>query len=175
MISIFALAIVGFLCGIFNHYRNSERRRAGNSFGAGTGTLLGVASGIILGLVVTNVLPMHNVASKPVELVAMRSADSLNGAFILGTGGISGEQAYLFYKKESDGSMVPGKVWGSNKVHIFEDASLEHTGTWTTVKEEVDSSSRLSFLALTISDRTSIVREEFRVPVGTVRQSFEIK
>jgi hypothetical protein len=179
MVSVFALAVVGILCGLLNIYlntsRDSGRRRIGKAFGVGRGVGMGTAAGIMLGVVCTYSLPMHKVASKPVELVAMRSADSLNGAFIWGTGGFSVDQAYHFYKKESDGSMVPVRMWASNKVHIIEDAALQNTGTWTTVTEEVDPSSHFFAWALTPDDRTRVVREEFRVPVGTVRHTFEIK
>lgn len=179
MISLIALTFVGFLYGLINSYlkssRDSGRRRDGAVIGVGSGAGLGAVAGIIIGLVFTSALPVHKVASKPVELVAMRSADNLNGAFIWGTGGLGVDQVYHFYKKESDGSMVPGKMWASNKVHIIEDAGLEHTGTWTTISEEVDPSSRFFAWALTPDDRTRIVREEFRVPVGTVRQIFELK
>ncbi len=75
-------------------------------------------------------------------------------------------------QKLSDGSMTPGSVPADSLVRIIEDESLKGTGTWTTTVDEADKKSPLYNWTLFSSDSNKYVRQTFRVPVGTVVQTF---
>ena len=60
-------------------------------------------------------------------------------------------------------------------VHLIEDPELKNTGFWSTTIREADQSSPLYPWAIGTGDRTRTVRQEFRVPVGTVVQQFNIQ
>jgi hypothetical protein len=74
-----------------------------------------------------------------------------------------------------DGSKVPGSVPANGLVHLIEDPKLKNTGTWSTTISEPDKSSPLYPWSIGAEQRTRTVRQEFRVPVGTVVKQFNIK
>lgn len=55
-------------------------------------------------------------------------------------------------------------------VRFIEDAALQDTGSWSTTVSEVDKTSPLYVWAMDNGSRNRVVRQEFRVPVGTVVQ-----
>lgn len=117
---------------------------------------------------------MREVTYGPEKLAAMRSADGMNGAFVWGTGSVSNQVSYNFYIRNPDGSLTPGQVPANNVVRIVEDESLKNEGYWTTTKIEKDRSSLLAPWAIALNDSTRIQKQEFRVPSGTVVQSFRV-
>ena len=146
------------------------------TFGAIIGTIAGAVVGaIIAALLISYLVPMKDVVSKPIKLVAMRSSDGISGTFIWGSGAMSNRTTYNFMKLVEDGSMVPGWLPANHLVHLIEDSELKNTGSWSTTTREADKTSSLYRWALAASDRNETVRQEFRVPVGTVVQQFSIK
>ena len=138
------------------------------------GGLIGAALAVPCALHIGSWVPMKDVTVAPARLATMRSADGVNGAFVWGSGSAGQQLVYHFYIRNSDGSLTPGKVVADSNVCIIEDATLGREGFWTTTWRIVDSSSALSRWALSADLRNSVVRQEFRVPVGTVVQSFKV-
>ena len=120
-------------------------------------------------------LPMKDVVYGPRSLMAMRGSDGVSGIFVWGSGSIESGANYNFQLRMEDGSMVPGSVPADGLVHLFEDQELKNTGFWSTTIREADKDSPLYPWALATRDRRQTVRQEFRVPVGTVVQQFNIK
>jgi hypothetical protein len=140
------------------------------------GTFIGAIVGIFAGLtVICYMVPMKDVVYGPAKLVAMRSSDGISGTFVWGSGSIGNRTTYNFLQRMEDGSMVPGSVPADGLVHLFEDQELKNTGFWSTTIREADKDSPLYPWALATRDRRQTVRQEFRVPVGTVVQQFNIK
>lgn len=176
MYSILICSLIGFICGMLHYlrYRNDERRRLTDPGlrSVYSGTLIGCGSGILMGLLVSFSLPMHEVASVPVELAPME-VDGVKGVFALGTNGIS-EHTYHLNKRERNGAIVAVRLWNHDNIYIFEDHHLQDRATWITIRREVDPSSSFFSLALSPDDRTRVVREELHVPVGSVMSKFSI-
>lgn len=146
------------------------------SVGGPVGAIVGFFIGAVLAtLVFPEILPMKIVVSKPIKLVAMRSSDGVSGTFVWGTGSINNSTVYNFMQLLEDGFMVPSSLPANHLVHLIEDSDLQKTGSWTTSKTVADPNSALYRWAMFTGHRTQIVRQEFRVPVGTVVQQFNIK
>jgi hypothetical protein len=143
-------------------------------WGTVCGVVIGAIAGCVIGLVVRNFVPRHQVVYGPATLVSMRSSDGLSGAFLLGSGGINSEMEYNFYVRNDDGTFTPCHLPASGLVRIAEDKTLKDVGYWTTIEEEYDRSAPISAWALGIHRRT-VLHEDFRVPVGTVVQGFNVK
>lgn len=141
----------------------------GAIIGAGVCAAVGLLVAIYL---ISYLVPMKNVVSKPIKLVAMRSSKGTSGTFIWGSGAMSNSNIYNFMQLVEDGSMVPGRLPANHLVHLIEDANLKNTGFWSTTTLEADETSPFYRWALVDSET---VREEFRVPVGTVMQQFHIE
>jgi hypothetical protein len=140
------------------------------------GTTIGAVVGLVAAItVICHMVPMKDVVYGPAKLVAMRSSDGISGTFVWGSGSIGNRTTYNFLQRMEDGSMVPGSVPADGLVHLFEDPELKNTGFWSTTMREADKTSSLYPWALATRDRTRILRQEFRVPVGTVVQQFNIK
>lgn len=132
--------------------------------------------GLIAGLVIGGCfVPKHDVVYGPGTLVAMRSSDGVTGTFIWGSGSISSQTTYNFLQKMDDGSMVPGSVPADRLVHLIEDPDLKNVGYWRTTKREADPASPFYQWSIGAHDGDRVIRQEFRVPVGTVVQQFSIK
>lgn len=174
MNTIYTIAIVGFLIGLI--CAKVSKGNAGTyTFGMVLGTVLGGVVGLIVGLFVGGLLPMRDVVYGPLPLVSMRSSDGINGSFIWGTGSVNSQLTYHFLQRKEDGSMSPRSVRATEAVHLIEDAELSNTGFWSTTMSEPDKSHWLFNWSLATRDRIRVVRQEFRVPVGTVVQQFNIR
>lgn len=121
-------------------------------------------------------VPSKIVTDGPLTLVAVRSSDSVSGTFVWGTGTINGELVYNVYVKNADGSMTPYRIPGDNSVRIIEDPSLSNTGTWEQMVKVPDLSSEWARWTIFPSvRRRRVAGNVLKVPVGTVRQTFEVK
>ena len=138
------------------------------------GAGVGLAFGASLAVALADVVPLREVARGPVVLVAMRRSDGTAGTFLLGSGTISSRSSYNFLKLLDNGSMVPCSVPVNNLVRLIEDPQLENVGYWSTVFAEADPTSKFFKWAINTGERTHIVRQEFRVPKGTVIHQFTI-
>ncbi len=105
----------------------------------------------------------------------MRTTDGATGTFVWGTGGISGETSYNFMIVQPDGSITPRSVPADSRVAIIEDESLHGVGYWRTTQRELDPNSPLYNWGTGHRFRENVVRQEFRVPVGTVVQTFKVQ
>ena len=97
------------------------------------------------------------------------------GIYLVDQATFVGVHQWNFLQRMDDGSMVPGSVPADGLVHLIEDPELKNTGFWSTTIREADQSSPLYPWAIGTGDRTRTVRQEFRVPVGTVVQQFNIQ
>jgi hypothetical protein len=138
---------------------------SGDIIGAFIGALVGLGAAISL---FSYLVPRRNVVNKPVKLVAVRSSDGISETFIWASGELSNRTTYNFLQLMEDGSMVPGCVPANHLVHLIEDPELKDTGFWSTTINEADKTSPLYAWAIDTCDWTEPVRQEFRVPIGTV-------
>ncbi len=175
MNTILLCAALGLVIGII--IASCGKRETGKYiFGAIIGPIVGAVVGLIVALaVIAFMVPMKDVVYGPGKLVAMRSTDGISGTFIWGSGSIGSRTSYNFLQLVEDGSMVPGSVPADGLVHLIEDAELKNTGFWRTTIREADKTSPLYPWAIGANDRSRTVRQEFRVPVGTVVQQFNIQ
>ena len=172
MYTLLLLGAIGLVIGIII----ASRIDGGEKFwGAVIGTVIGGVVGLFAAGIAGSFVPRVDVVYGPANLVAMRSSDGVSGTFIWGSGTIRQGTSYNFMMKLSDGSMTPGSVPANSLVRIIEDESLKGTGTWTTTIREADTKSPFYKWTLFTSDGNETVRQEFRVPVGTVVQTFKVE
>lgn len=176
MYTIYTCALLGLIGGLIVLLR---RKKPQDNFDKGChfvlGTIIGAVIGLFLALVGSSWVEKKEVVYGPAELVAMRNTDGISGTFIFGSGGFRNTTNYNFMMKTSDGSMVPGSVTADGYVHITEDPSLKNTGQWTTTYSECDPKSPLWNWTIGKSDMKRLLRQDFRVPVGTVVQQFKVQ
>lgn len=135
--------------------------------------LISLLVGTLVAAMIAAFVPTVDVEASQ-KLVAMRSSDSVSGTFIRGTGTINGT-SYDFMLKLDDGSMALGSVPANSVVRIIEDGSLNGNGYLITTIRKSDSNSMLYGWALFSDVKNIVVRQEFRVPVGTVVQNFKVE
>lgn len=175
MYSIYTLAALGLLVGIVCSCCG-KRDMGKTIFWLIIDPFIGAVVGLFVGLIVfSSLVPMKDVVYGPGTLVAMRSSDGVSGTFVWGSGSIGSSVTYNFLQKMDDGSMSPRSVPANDLVALIEDPELKNTGFWRTTINEVDKTSALYKWSIGASDRNRTVRQEFRVPVGTVVQQFSIK
>lgn len=120
-------------------------------------------------------IPFRAVTEGPWTLASVRSHDSLQGSFIWGTGTVNGALTYHVYVKNNDGSITPYQIAGDNRVKIIEDSTLDGVGYWRQTRLVDDLSTPISRWTGFKRGINQVTEIEIRVPVGTVRQSFDIK
>ncbi len=135
--------------------------------------LLSGLGGLIFSMLVGLAAPTIEVKEPPVNLVALRSADGLTGTFVLGTGGINRTASYYFMVRHADGSMSPNEVDANNRVFFTEDSSLKDTGIWTRTVSQTDTSG-ICRLAFCSPSGVKVVRNDFRLPPGSVVKRFSV-
>lgn len=175
MYTIYVLALIGLSIGFLIYLKGTRRNNTEFFFNSFMGGFLGCVAGIIIAMMVSLVVPTTLTAKDPVTLVSMRNQDGLTGSFIFGSGSINSSMSYNFLMKQKDGSMVPGTVSSSEIVHFIEDPELKNIGYWQTTIRQSDPSHWLYNWTIFHSDRNRVVRQEFRVPVGSVIQQFNIR
>ncbi len=171
MYTISVLAAIGAVAGL----SIGPKGIGGKAFGIGVGTFIGAVVGVFAGLAIAAATPRHHVVYGPATMVSMRTTDGVTGTFVWGTGGIHGETSYNFMIKQQDGSITPRSVTADSLVAIIEEESLQGVGYWRTTFNEPDTDSVLYRWGIGHSDYKRIVRQEFRVPVGTVVQTFKVQ
>ncbi len=165
MRTIFAFVILGFLIGSV---------LGQELFWSVVGLVMGGILGVATSMALADFVRMRRVSRSPVTLVAMRRLDCLEGTFLLGSGIIHSQSSYSFLQLQDDGSVVPLSVPVNSLVHLTEDPQLQNVGYWSTTIEEVDSTHWLSKWVCGASERRRIVRQDFRVPSGTILHQFAI-
>ncbi|MBS2010672.1 MAG: hypothetical protein JST01_26720 [Cyanobacteria bacterium SZAS TMP-1] len=141
------------------------------------GLMIGVFVGFLLAyMVIPFLVPTHSEVRGPATLAAMRSSDGAGSAFVWARGDASlGETEYHFFVRNADGSFTPGHIAADSRVRIIEQKDLVNVGYWTSVVEVSDLHSPWANWSIGLSHVSSMVRQEFRVPVGTVVQNFSVK
>jgi hypothetical protein len=179
MYTIFLLSALGMAGGFkLCFYKNKEGTSdyINPTLGAIACTGLGAILGTFIAFwVVEPAVPRKDVVYGPAKLVAIRSQDSLSGSFIFGYGSISSDSRYNFVQRMDDGRMVPGSVPADGRVQLIEDPELKNTGSWSTTISEPDKSSPLYPWSIGAEINSRTVRQEFRVPVGTMVKQFNIE
>lgn len=133
---------------------------------------LGCVVGSVVAIGINTTLARSEITEQVTNLVSMRTTEGLSGSFILGGGGVNSRTVYKFLKKNDDGSFTPGEISANYLVRIYEEESLHDSGYKQTVYSVIDDASPWANWALT-SKR--IVRHEFHVPKGSVRQGFSVE
>jgi hypothetical protein len=172
-LAIFIGATLGLITAIMGADDDGPAKLLVYVIGTAIGAIPGTFVGGVIGLIVLNFVPQHQVVYGPTTLVSMRSSDGVSGTFLLGSGGINSQMEYNYYVRNDDGTFTPYHQPANGLVRITEDKTLKDVGYWTTIMKEYDQSASISAWALGLNDRT-ILHQDFRVPVGTVVQSFNV-
>lgn len=176
MYSLITFGAVGLIFGLILAAGKKERRFGDFIFGSVIGSVIGALIGMALAVTVCVALvPMKEFTYNSMTMVSMRTQDGVAGSFLLGSGSFSNSSTYHFLVKEADGSVSPRSVPADDRVRITEDPSLTNVGYWQTVKREADKNSLLYMWALGTSDRSRIIRQEFRVPAGALVHQFKVQ
>lgn len=176
MYTLYTCAILGVLLALVLDIRTLQNKEFSKvAVSASFGCLGGAGIGLLLAIgVIASLVPNKLVVYGPVNLVAMRSADSYSGSFLFGTGAVNSTVHYNFLIKMTDGSVTPIQLIADQLVHITEDSALHDSGTWTSTMVEADKNSPLYNWAIGLESRKYISRQDFRVPPGTVIQQFTV-
>ena len=181
MYSLYLFTVLGVLIGFIigdrapHRQRNDRFGKTGHRIsGVFYGLLFGGLVGFLVAIGMPQFVPYHNVASRNIPLSALHSSDGFSGAFVWGSGTIASQQYYNFIYRNDDGSLSPGQLPADSAVHIMEDPSLHEQGYWHTITNEPDRSSPLAAWALFNREPDTVIEQDFRVPAGTVVQSFRI-
>jgi hypothetical protein len=137
-----------------------------------TCSLFGGALGCVAAVLLGFVMPRVNVDSAPIELAAVDNVEGMKGTFLYGSGSVRSNLVYNFLIRNVDGSMTPNSVVADGHVRIVQDKNLSEVGYLTITVSKVEKSTAFRYWALDISPREEIVAYEFRVPDGSVKQSF---
>lgn len=175
MYTIYATAAIGTCIGIYFYLKGTKRAIWELLFNSVFAGAIGAVVGMFVAMVLSTAVPRTHTTNEPVTLVSMRNQDGLTGSFIFGSGSINSSMSYHFLIKQKDGSLVPNSVLSTELVHFIEDPELKNVGYWQTTLRQTDPSHWLYNWTIFHSDRTRVVRQEFRVPVGSVIQQFNIR
>ena len=185
MYTIILLAALGLLGGTVQSLcdpNNGDLRNKDNLGFAVTQALFSAFAGLVLfglfgtmfALLVGCNVPKKYVVQPPIELAAMSSEDGSVGV-ISRSSSIDSGNTYNFLQLQKNGIKVPGSVPADDRVEVIQDPNLKNTGIWLTTVLKPDPSSPLYPWSIGQQLLTESVRQEFRVPVGTVVQQFNIK
>jgi len=139
-------------------------------FSAAFGVIGGII-GLFTALALAHFVPVKTARIGAFALVSMRTANSLSGTFIWGTGSIKSATIYRVYVKNVDGSDSPYSLPADPTAAIFEDANLHDRGEWTVTQTGYDSSAPLAKWAINGANEPQIANQ-FHVPKGTVLNEF---
>lgn len=160
-------AIIFASCGT----RNTERYVVSAFCGLVGGFLCSIVIG---GIVLPFMLPMKDVVNGPRSIMPMRNSDGVSGIFVWGSGSIESGANYSFQLRMEDGSTALRSLPADGLIRFIEDPALQDSGSWSTTVSEVDKTSSLYVWAMDNGSRNRVVRQEFRVPVGTVVQPLKV-
>ena len=122
-----------------------------------------------LALFIGSQIHARPVLSRTDTLVSLHTKDGVQGTFYLGSGSINGSQYYFFYRKNGDGSFVPGRVYADDAVRVYEetrtDASML-TYDWVKGSDEVN----LFSFPVNAGGHSY----DFHVPTGTILRGFSM-
>ncbi len=181
MYSVLLVATLGFGFGVLTARRDGKAPTIIKYAIVVFCTFFGTFVGCLLAEWMGNFVSYHNVEHHNGTLVSMRNTQGLQGTFVIGTFGMSGHgelkntHQYNFLLRMEDGSMVPHSLTADTLVHLFEDEAQEEVGSWSTTYNEPNPASVFYNWAFVYESDRKIVRQDFRLPRGSVVQSFEIR
>lgn len=115
---------------------------------------------------VSGMMSYNHEESESVSLRALGSDSSVSGSFFLGSGYVNGERVLSYIKENKNGSFTTGQVEGKHaEIWELEDAKpqmvthTQYSDRWWLIPERVKTGTWW----------------EFRVPEGSVSESFEVK
>lgn len=154
------LIIIGALVGLIIGWHISKHDKEplyliGMSIG------VSVLIGTFISIMVGTCMPKEYVVVKEVEIVSMKNINSIQGRFILGTGGLETESDYIYWKKEGDGiklDKIPVK-----KTIIYEEEDRSD-GLIKVIEEEFKEENYCLFGTIMSTNR----RYEVFVPKGSI-------
>lgn len=178
MYSAIALALIGLGVGLWLTNGDGYGRSV---FWTVIISLVGIVIGGFIGIAIAAGIGVSGAKVQkvygPATLVSIRSSDGVNGAFIWGSGSIGSETSYNFMLKLDDGSLTPRKVPSNSLVFFIQDPELKDIGYWRTTVEVDDlTSPKCTKWSWGICSPTeTYIRQEFRVPAGTIVEQFSVK
>jgi hypothetical protein len=175
MYTLYILTAIGALVGLRFYFRGTRRTVGEFLYCTLFSASCGLVAGFLLAMFFNKAVPTQDLIGERITLVSMRNESGISGSFIFGSGSVNSGINYHFLKKQDDNSMVPDSVQASDLVHFIEDATLANVGYWQTTFRQSDSSHWLYKWTLFHKENNRIIRQEFRVPVGSVIQQFKIQ
>lgn len=176
--------IISIILGIiYQTYKNrdflkSEKKKSYFLYEGVVGAFKGLVGGCIVAMIFTLLLPSEAVQDRPIELVSMRTQESLSGTFLFGSGQIGSKVTYRFMKRSADGFMTVDTVTGdaNSSIRIKEEATLKNTGNLViTRSRKVATSWFARYFTFGQGAGTYELSKDFHVPVGTVVQEFKVQ
>jgi hypothetical protein len=166
------IIILGWLIGAVLLHRKA--REIGFSIGESAifslfGGIIGAVIGFIVSIGLAYFAPRIEVKTEPLDLVSVKT--SYGPMYVSSSGG----QYYNVMVRDSDGSMYPMRIEASTNVHIREDLDLSDRGYYQATIRKLDTSGIFGLLFLEQGRSGLIVREDIRVPAGTVLTNFIIE
>lgn len=178
MYSVIALALIGLGIGLWLTNGDGYGR---SIFWSIVASLVGLVIGGLFGIMLASGIGVSGAKVQkvlgPATLVSIRSSDGVNGAFIWGSGSIGSETSYNFMLKLDDGSLTPRKVPSDSLVFFIQDPELKDVGYWRTTIEldDLTSPACTNWSWGICSGFQKTIRQEFRVPAGTIVEQFSVK
>lgn len=133
-----------------------------------TGILGAIFGGLLslpIVLATSVICPKIETKAEPLNLVSVKS--HCGPAYVYAT-----SDYYSLMVLDPDGSMYPIQVKTKNNVHIREDSDLKDRGYYQATVRSTDKSNILYYFTL---DSHEVIREDIRVPAGTVVRNFTIE
>jgi hypothetical protein len=175
----FLVAMPIFFIGIMvwakRYYRLRGRKPIWLNVAAQSAMLAFFATILIAQGIGYQLVPTVVITKPPVRLAAIADSKSASGIFIIGSGSVADGLEYDFYVVDEDGTLRHGGVYADDRVHIKEDPTLKHAGYLTVTTAEADSKSPFLPWSIMTDQRKTVIRQVFRVPVGTVATYFDMK
>ncbi len=138
------------------------------------GAFFGCTFGVLLAVIIGASLPTTVRENATYELASLRTTESINGVFVLGSGSINEQTVYRVLVRNSDGSVSPHSIPGTLDTRIIEDESLQGRGTLTIRFVVHDGSSFWADWAIDKGTPRRILYE-IHVPKGSVLTEFSVQ
>ncbi|MCA9818735.1 MAG: hypothetical protein KC652_26760 [Cyanobacteria bacterium HKST-UBA01] len=106
----------------------------------------------------------------PIELAAVKTSTGISGAFVLGSGSVSSISYYRVLVRNQDGSVTPHQIPVDSNLRIIEDKTLSGVGYWSWTNLEPHEGT----YRWTARPPIKKIRNELRVPEGSIVYSFEV-
>lgn len=151
--------------------------RYGGVFDAIMGTFVSIILSVVIGglpaaglaLFIGSKIHAHPVLSRTDTLVSLHTKDGEQGTFFLGSGTVNGVQYYFFYRKNSDGSFGPGRVYADDAVRVYEEPRTDASMLTYDWVKDADEENIFSFPV-----NAGGHSYDFHVPTGTILRGFSM-